>query len=111
VSDPFFMNALMFQFAPVFIGIIFVIVIGSILLTVFKGIGEWHQNEQSPKLSVPAIVKTKRTHVSKSSNMHHHHDQHIHNSSSTHTNYYVTFEFESGDRTNFGYTARSTACS
>jgi cytoskeletal protein RodZ len=101
MADPFFMNDFMFQAVPAIIGIIFVIVIGSVLFSVFKGIGQWHQNEQSPKLSVPAIVKTKRSKVSRSSNMHHHHDNHVHHSSSTHTSYYVTFEFESGDRSEF----------
>jgi hypothetical protein len=101
MADPFFMDDFMFQAVPVFIGIIFVIVIGTILFSVFKGIGQWRQNEQSPKLSVPAIVKTKRSNVTKGSDMHHHHDNHVHHSSSTHTSYYVTFEFESGDRSEF----------
>jgi hypothetical protein len=102
MSDPFFMGDLMFQIVPIFIGIIFVIVIGGILFSVFKGIGQWHKNEQSPKLRVPAIVKSKRVDVSRRSNMQHHHqDNHHHHSSSTHTRYFVTFEFESGDRSEF----------
>ncbi|MGD6778147.1 DUF2500 domain-containing protein [Sutcliffiella horikoshii] len=91
----------MFQFVPIFIGIIFVIVIGSILISVFKGIGQWQKNEQSPKLSVPAVVTSKRIDVTKRSNMHHHNDNHHHHSSSTHTKYFVTFEFESGVRSEF----------
>ncbi|CAG9610619.1 DUF2500 domain-containing protein [Pseudoneobacillus rhizosphaerae] len=97
--DPFFMGDFMFQIVPIFIGIIFIIVIGGILFSVFKGIGQWHKNEQSPKLSVPAIVKSKRTDVSKGSNIHHHH--YHHHTSSTHTRYFVSFEFESGDRSEF----------
>jgi hypothetical protein len=100
--DPFFMGDFMFQIVPIFIGIIFVIVIGGILFSVFKGIGQWHKNEQSPKLSVPAIVKSKRADVSRRSNIHHHQqDNHHHHTSSTHTRYFVTFEFESGDRSEF----------
>lgn len=91
----------MFEIVPIFIGIIFVIVIGSILISVFKGVGEWQKNEQSPKLSVPAVVTSKRIDVTKRSNMHHNNDIHHHHSSSTHTKYYVTFEFESGDRSEF----------
>ena len=101
--DPYAMGGgdAMFQMVPIFIGIIFVIVIGSILISVFKGVGEWQKNEQSPKLSVPAVVTSKRIDVTKRSNMHHHNDNHHHHSSSTHTKYFVTFEFESGDRSEF----------
>ncbi len=98
--DPFFMDDPMFEIAPIFIGIIFVFVIGGILFSAFKGIGQWQKNEQSPRLSVEAIVTSKRADVSRRTNMHHH-DDHHHHSSSTHTKYFVTFEFESGDRLEF----------
>ncbi|AXI08165.1 DUF2500 domain-containing protein [Oceanobacillus zhaokaii] len=100
MSDPFFMDNLMFQIVPIFIGIIFVIVIGGILFSAFKGTGQWYKNEQSPKLSVPAKVKSKRADISRGTNMHHHDNDHYH-SSSTHTSYFVTFEFESSDRSEF----------
>ncbi|MFC4320512.1 DUF2500 domain-containing protein [Litchfieldia salsa] len=93
---PFFAGDLMFQFVSIFIGIIFVIIIGTILFSIFKGIGQWQKNENSPKLIVPAIVKSKRTDVRRSgsiNNEHHH--------TTSHTRYYVTFEFESGDRSEF----------
>ena len=98
-ADPFAPDP-MFQIVPIFMGIIFVIVIGGILFSVIKGIGQWQKNEQSPKLIVPAVVKSKRMDVSRRSNMHDHGDNH-HHSSSSHTRYYVTFEFESGDRKEF----------
>lgn len=60
-----------FQIVPDIIGIIFVNIIGGVLLSIFKGIGHWHKNEQSPELRVPAIVKSKREDVSRRSNMHH----------------------------------------
>ncbi|MGG0736297.1 DUF2500 domain-containing protein [Niallia taxi] len=94
-NDEFYFGDFLFQFGPIFIGIIFIFVIGSILFTIFKGIGQWHKNEQSPRLSVPAIIKAKRTDVSRTSN----NDNSL--SSSTYTTYYLTFEFESGDRTEF----------
>ncbi|MCT2346445.1 DUF2500 domain-containing protein [Bacillales bacterium AN1005] len=96
-DDEFYFGDFLFQFGPIFIGIIFIFVIGSILFTIFKGIGQWHKNEQSPRLSVPAIIKAKRTDVSRGSN----NDDNNSLSSSTYTTYYVTFEFESGDRTEF----------
>ncbi|EDL66402.1 DUF2500 domain-containing protein [Bacillus sp. SG-1] len=100
MSGPFAPDP-MFQIVPIFIGIIFVIVIGGILFSVIKGIGQWQKNEQSPKLSVPAIVKSKRMNVSRRANMHDHGDSHHHHSSRSQTRYYVTFEFESGDRKEF----------
>ncbi|KPB06025.1 DUF2500 domain-containing protein [Bacillus sp. CHD6a] len=97
MSDPYMGSGdFMFQIGPIFIGIVFVLIIGVILVSVFQGIGQWHKNEQSPRLSVPAVVTSKRIDVTKRSNMNHHH-----HSSSSHTSYYVTFEFESGDRSEF----------
>ena len=102
METPFFMGDFMFQIVPVFIGIIFVIVIGGILFSVIKGVGQWRKNEQSPKLSVPVKVKSKRAHVSSSSDLHHHQQENHHfHSSSSDTSYFVTFEFESGDRSEF----------
>ncbi|MBS4218267.1 DUF2500 domain-containing protein [Bacillus sp. FJAT-49711] len=96
VSVGGFGNSL-FDFAPIFIFIVFAIVIISIIVNSVKGVQQWQENEQSPRLSVPAIVKSKRTQVSRHThmngdNMHSHH---------TSTSYFVTFEFESGDRTEF----------
>lgn len=89
--DPF--GNFMFSFGPIFIGIIFIIVIGGFLFALISGIKQWRKNEQSPRLSVPAIVKAKRTNVSRHT---HHHDGHVGHSNST--TYFTTFEFESGDR-------------
>lgn len=86
----------MFSVVPIFIGVIFIIVIGAIIFNVGKGITQWQKNEASPRLTVPAIVKTKRTHTSR--HTHNHGDHHSH---STHSHYYVTFEYESGDRSEF----------
>lgn len=78
----------MFTLVPLFI-------IGVMIFVIVKGITQWSSNNQSPRLTVAAIVATKRTNTS------HHHQgtDHLHSSSST--TYYVTFQFESGDRTEF----------
>jgi len=91
-NDPF--GDFLFSFGPIFIGIVFIIVFGTIIVGIFSGIKQWRKNEQSPRLSVPAVVKTKRTNVSR----HTHHHDNTHHSHSTSTSYYATFEFESGDR-------------
>ena len=81
----FFMFDLMF-------GITFVLVIGMFVITAVRGIGEWNKNNQSPRITVPVTVVSKRTHVSR----HHHAGEHHH--SHTSTSYYVTFQLGSGDR-------------
>lgn len=73
--------------------IFFVIFLGIFIYNVVVNVSQWHKNNQSPRLSVDATVVTKRSHTS---HHHHHHNGHAHTSSST--SYYVTFEFESGDR-------------
>lgn len=69
--------------------LVFILVFGIIIVTLVRGIGQWNKNNNSPRLTVPATVVSKRTNVS-----HHHHDHHTHHS----TSYYVTFQVDSGDR-------------
>jgi hypothetical protein len=77
---------MMFQIVPVFIGLIFVIVISFILFSVIKGVGEWSKNNQSPTLNVRAKVLAKRTAVRGGGE------------TRAYSQYFVTFEVESGDR-------------
>lgn len=81
---------LMFTIGPIFIGIVFILVFGTIIYTVISSAKEWKTNNDSPILSVDAVVVAKRTNVS-----HHHHDN---MQSSSSTTYYVTFQVDSGDR-------------
>jgi len=74
--------------------IVFVLVIGVFVVTIVRGIGQWNKNNNSPRLTVPATIVAKRTHVSRhrhgGANGHHHHH--------TSTSYYITFQVDSGDR-------------
>lgn len=72
---------LMFTLASLFIFMVAVLVIGVFAVTIFKGIAQWQSNNAQPVRTVPALVVTKRQHVSGSG-----HD------SSTSTWYYVTFD-------------------
>ena len=54
-------------------------------IVLFRIVSEWHKNNQSPRLTVEATVVAKRQHIS-------------HSEDSSHTTYYATFQFESGDR-------------
>lgn len=76
----------------VFFVLTFVLFIGVFLFMLISGISRWNKNNHSPRLTVGAVVITKRTNVSH----HHHHGGAGHSSSST--SYYVTFQVESGDR-------------
>ena len=77
--------------------IVFILVIGTFVVMLVKGISEWNQNNHSPRLTVPATIIAKRTNVSRhrhgGANSHHHYH--------TSTTYYVTFQVESGDRMEF----------
>ena len=72
-------------FAIVFIGVIciFAFILISNILT-------WTKNSTSPRLTVPALVRTKRMQVGRARG--------ANNRTRGYTRYYVTFEFESGDR-------------
>lgn len=79
----------MFDFAPIFIGIIFVIVFGAILFGVIQGITQWNKNNHSARLNVKAKVVAKRTAV-RGGGEHR-----------AYSDYFVTFEVDSGDRVEF----------
>lgn len=79
--------------------IVFIFVIGMFIAIAVKGISQWNKNNNSPRLTVDALVVAKRQNVS-----HHRHAHagditgaHGYHSSAS-TTYYVTFQVESGDR-------------
>lgn len=75
--------------------LVFVLVIGTFVVTAVRGISQWNKNNNSPRLTVMATVVAKRTQVS-----HHHHAggaDHVGHTTSS-TRYYATFQVESGDR-------------
>ena len=79
----------MFAIFPIIWVVMFVFIFGMIIMTFAKNIKQERKNDQSPRLTVPATVITKRDQVSV-----HHHDHHRHTS----TRYFVTFQVDSGDR-------------
>ncbi|MGN4123914.1 DUF2500 domain-containing protein [Lysinibacillus sphaericus] len=76
-----------FNFASIFISIIFIMVFGTFAFVIINGIRQWTKNNAAPVLTVPARIVTKRTNTRGGSG-----------NSSAHTSYYVTFEVQSGDR-------------
>ena len=79
-----------FSIMQVIMLLVFVLVLGSIIVTLIRGVGEWNKNNRSPKLTVPATVVAKRSDVHRGIETMH-----------TFTSYYVTFQVESGDRMEF----------
>ena len=73
--------------------LMFILVFGIFLVTIIRGIGQWNKNNNSPRLTVPATVVSKRSHTS-----HHHHNTGGHHHTHHSTSYYVTFQVDSGDR-------------
>lgn len=81
-----------FGMLRIMFSVVFLLVTGTFVVILVKGIRTWNQNNHSPRLTVPAVIVAKRTNVSHSHSTsvnHHHH---------TSTTYYVTFQVESGDR-------------
>ena len=76
-----------FDFFAIMSVLIPIIIFGVFAFIIIKGISEWSSNNQSPLLTVPAEVVTKRSRTSGGAG-----------DSSARTSYYVTFEVESGDR-------------
>ena len=62
----------MFMLFEFMFPIIFVMVFGMIIFQFVAGIGTWHKNNQSPRLSVSATVVAKRENVS-----HHSHQMEV----------------------------------
>lgn len=94
MSTGFGMFDFMSTVFPILFLIVFVIVIGTFVATGVRSFSTWNKNNNSPRLTVPARVINKRTEVGHT--RHHHHDNHTH--TYNYTNYYVTFEVDSGDR-------------
>lgn len=72
--------------------LMFLLVFGMIAFTIIQELRRWNKNNNSPRLTVEAKIISKRSDIrrirSGTNNMHSH----------SHTDYYVTFEVESGDR-------------
>ena len=82
----------LFTIVPIFIGVIFIIVVVSILFVLLKALTQWQYNNQQPVLSVAARVVAKRTEVSGREH--------------TSTYYYCTFEVTNGTRHELRVTGR-----
>jgi hypothetical protein len=71
---------------PLFIAIIFILVVAILGYRILRATAEWVSNNHQPVEALPAIVRVKRTEV------------HGFSGESTRTDYYVTFELRDGVR-------------
>lgn len=86
----------MFNFfygAPPLFTLFFLAIVGFVIYGFIKAGINYVQNATSPILEAGAKVVAKRFQVSRHA---HHHESHVHHSSST--SYYATFELEDGER-------------
>lgn len=81
---------------------VFLIAVAVIAVALIKGVAQWHENNESPRLTVQARVVNKRKDI--------HHEHHANAGDITgahgyHTTtsvvYFVTFQVESGDQMGF----------
>ena len=81
----------MFEVFPILFSLVFILVLGVIVFSVFRSFKQERQNDQSPRLTVKAKVVAKRTHFRRGSST-------SHTVGHGYTTYFATFEVESGDR-------------
>ena len=81
-----FLDGMMFSIVPIIVGLGFVFVFGIVIYTIVSNIKQGIKNNNSPLLTVPAEIVSKRIHVQ---------------GDNSRTTYYVTFEVQSGDRMEF----------
>ena len=84
---------------------VFILIVGTIIISIIKSISEWSNNNMQPILDINCKVVSKRISVSHS-NLHTNSNS-VHHSTTSFTSYYVTFEFESKDRMEFAVNGKS----
>lgn len=90
--DSFMFNAVPFIVVMIFIAVIIMFIVG---------IANNIRNASMPRKTVRARIAAKRMEVTGSPNAHHHADGTVHHGFSTRTHYYITLEFENGERREF----------
>jgi hypothetical protein len=81
---------ILFLLVPLFIGLVFLVVLGAFVYAFVRGMTQWSRNNASPLQTVPAVLVTKRGQVSGGSG-----------DSSASTSYFATFEIRGGERLEF----------
>jgi hypothetical protein len=88
------MSSFMFSVVPILVIVVFAIVIVRMVMSGARYV----KNASTPQESVYAKVVAKRMDVRHYTNQHNHGSGAIHTSNSSRTYYYITLEFDNGDR-------------
>ncbi len=96
----------MFTIVPIFIGVVFVLILAGIAVQAVRGAAQWKRNNDAPVLTVEAEVAAKRMDVR---TYRHGGTEHSRRHASSRTYYYATFQVESGDRMELEVPTWSTA--
>ncbi len=81
---------IIFNFMSILFPLMFLLVFGTIIVTLIRGLKEWNRNNHSPRLTVEVTVVAKRNHYS--------HRRNGNGPARRSTTYYATFQVASGDR-------------
>ena len=81
--DPFGGFNFMFDIYPILFFVMFALIFTIMIVKIFQSMNQKKKDDNSPRLTTEATVVTKRTHVW---------------GDHSHTDYYVTFQLETGDR-------------
>ena len=93
----------MFTIVPIFIGVVFVLILAGIAVQAVRGAAQWKRNNDAPVLTVEAEVAAKRMDVR---TYRHGGTEHSRRHASSRTYYYATFQVESGDRMELSVSGR-----
>ncbi len=88
----------LFAIVPILIGVVFVLIIGTIANAIIKSVRQWAYNNGQPVQSVAATVVAKRTNTWGTSG--------TDTGGSVNTSYYATFETQDGGRQELGLSGR-----
>lgn len=94
-------GGIMFTVIPILVTLGFVFVFGSIIISMIQNAKQWKKDNDSPILTVNATVVDKREDVIRHSHANNVGSTMNNTSTSYSTDYYVTFEVESGSRMEF----------
>ena len=92
----------LFDYFDILFPVLITLAFGVFGLAVARGIVTWNKNNHCSRITAPAVIVAKRTNVIRHNHVNAGDTTGAHGfHTDTHTTYYVTFQFESGDRMEF----------
>ena len=92
----------MFDCFDILFPVLITLAFGVFGLAVARGIVTWNKNNHCSRITAPAVIVAERTNVIRHNHVNAGDTTGAHGfHTDTHTTYYVTFQFESGDRLEF----------